>query len=65
MKMPTDTELIDWLEKQNNKCKYTGTCMFRWSGTGRGWRLHETTKGAAGSAYSVRDAIRTAMEDEK
>ncbi len=56
----TDTELLDWLEAQNKKAKYSGRCVFRWSGEGRGWRLHET-KLEYGSA-SVRQAIINAIE---
>jgi len=61
--MPTDKQMLDWLEEQNNKCTYTGTCIFRWSRTGRGWRLHETSEDD--SQYSVRDAICDAMENDE
>lgn len=55
----TDKERIDWLEKQNDNSRYTGRCVFRWSLTGRGWRLHETTR----EGYtSVREAIDAAKE---
>ena len=60
MGRPTDTEMLDWLEQQNAKAQYTGTCIFRWSVRGRGWRLHETIEN--GSHASVRDAIRHAMD---
>jgi len=59
----TDTKLLDWLEKQNAKSRYTGRCVFRMSTTGRGWRLHETSLPDA--VPSVRQAIRNAMRDEK
>jgi hypothetical protein len=58
----TDTELIDFLERQNKKNRYTGFCMFRISTTNRGWRLHETE--AAGSKSNVRSAIIDAIEKE-
>jgi len=57
----TDHELINWLEEQNAKALYTGKCVFRWSDTGRGWRLHETSN----EGYStVREAIKAAMESK-
>ena len=56
--MPSDTEMIDWLEAQNAKAKYTGRCLFRWSTCGRGWRLHESNREGF---QSVRQAIRWAM----
>lgn len=56
---PTDAEMLDWLEAQNAKAEYTGRCMFRWSETGRGWRLHEAPAG--GAFASVREAIADAM----
>lgn len=59
----TDTELLDWLEKQNKKSAYTGLCIFRWSTTGRGWRLHETS--ASGASTSVRHSIMLAMERQE
>ena len=57
--MRNDKELLDWLEEQNTKKIYTGKCIFRWSSTGRGWRLHETSEGGVDS---VRDAINAAIE---
>lgn len=56
----TDTELLDWLDKQTGK--YTGKVLFRWSTTGRGWRLHETSQ--EGAVSTVRDAIVDAMKKE-
>ena len=53
--MPTDTELLDFLEELNREKNYTGRCILRMSGTGRGWRLHETTLEDA--SETVRDAI--------
>jgi len=67
--MPTDTEMLDWLQRQ--RCPYrcdTGPgvgVIFRWSETGRGWRLHETalTQEAidAGARKDVRESIQIAM----
>lgn len=57
--MPNDTELLDWLQKQNDKARYTGKCVFRWSSSGRGWRMHETS--GQGAVKSVREAIAEAM----
>ena len=59
----TDTDLINWLEKQNDKRAYSGRCIFRWSGTSRGWRLYETE--IPGAKDTVRAAIVAAMEKEK
>jgi len=58
-----DTELLDWLERQNRKRSYTGQCVFRWSTTGRGWRLHETSESDA--LPTVRATIVAAMEEER
>lgn len=59
----TDKEMLDWLDKQNAKSKYTGVCQFRWSSTGRGWRLHETSD-MKNSFLFVRNAIEDAMVEE-
>jgi len=61
--MPSDTELLDWLQCQNARHEYTGRCIFRDSTTGRGWRLHETSQ--EGSFETVRAAIACAMVAEK
>ena len=58
----TDTEILDWLQAQNDKAKYTGGCLFRWSEIGRGWRLHETSQ--EGAVLNVREAIEVAMVKE-
>lgn len=61
-RLKKDEAMLDWLERQNAKGNYTGRCVFRWSTTGRGWRLHESS---AEHGYStVREAIRAAMENE-
>lgn len=57
--MPTDAELLDFLESENAKARYTGRCMFRLSSTGRGWRLHETSD--SNSKQSVREVIADAL----
>jgi len=58
----TDKEMLDWLEKKNQEARYTGLCKFRYSTTGRGWRLHETSQ--HDSFPSVREAIQNAMRLE-
>lgn len=58
-KLPTDTEMLDWLDEQTKKHRYTGRVLFRWSFTGRGWRLHETSM--EGAVPDVREAIANAM----
>jgi hypothetical protein len=57
--MNNDTERLDWLEAQNAKKNYTGRCNFRWSTTGRGWRLLETSGGPRmePTFATVREAI--------
>lgn len=55
----TDTELISFLEEENDKCRHTGNCIFRLSGTRRGWRLHETSKPQG--CPTVREAITQAV----
>jgi len=53
--MLTDKQRLDWLQNQLDKQSYTGKCVFRWSRTGRGFRLHETS--FPGATSSVRQAI--------
>lgn len=56
----SDTELLDFLEELNRQARYTGKCILRMSGTGRGWRLHETSQLDEGEnpvSNTVRDAI--------
>ncbi len=62
-----DAKRLSWLQEQLDKKSYTGKCVFRWSTTGRGWRLHETSD-KEGHRFgfipnsSVREAIDQAME---
>jgi len=65
--MNNDTEILDWLETQNSKKSYTGRCNFRWSVTGRGWRLLETSSGPRmePTFATVREAIDYAMVQEQ
>lgn len=73
MKMPkkiTDKQRLDWLEAQNAKAKGGGKCLFRWSSSGRGWRLHEASLNESfyfGITLSntVRDAIDKAIKEVK
>ena len=44
MKEYTDTELLDYLQYLTSQKKYTGRVVLRNSMTGRGWRLHETSR---------------------
>lgn len=65
-----DAERLSWLQKQLEKASYTGLCVFRWSTSGRGWRLHETSEEALDSfgfapTNSVREAIDQAIERER
>lgn len=43
--------------------KYSGRVICRWSTTGRGWRLHESTQD--GSVLNVREAIDTFLSTAK
>lgn len=59
--MYSDKFLLDWLDAKSGV--YTGKVLFRESETGRGWRLHETSR--PGAKTSVREAIIAAIEAEK
>jgi hypothetical protein len=70
VKTPTDKELLDWLDAQCKKQvspvgRFTRPILgviFRWSTTGRGWRLHECTgEWGINPAPNVREAIAAAM----
>ena len=58
----TDTELLDYLQVVTNKAKYTGKVICRKSTTGRGWRLHESSRKSATS--DVRQAITNFIVEE-
>lgn len=51
----TDTELLDFLQQETDKEDYTGKVVCRFSTTGRGWRLHESSH--RGATRDVRQAI--------
>jgi hypothetical protein len=55
--MMDDTQRLDWLEKQ--AVGYGNGWIVRMSFSGRGMRLHETSR--AGAAKTPRDAIDMAM----
>lgn len=55
--MPTDTEMIDWLESR--RTDYGKGIIFRYSPTGRGWWFHETD--LCDAQPNVRRAIAAAM----
>ena len=60
--MPSDTEMLDFLQK--NTKGYGVGWICRDSYTGRGLRLHETEIGAdKGTRSTVREAIAKAMEN--
>ena len=63
--MASDKELLDFLEELNKKKHYTGKCILRMSGTGRGWRLHETESDHDGVSDTVREAISKFIKLEK
>jgi hypothetical protein len=59
IKMPSDTEMLDWLQK--NAKGYGLGWICRNSHIGRGLRLHETSQSDA--QPTVREAIRAFMEE--
>jgi len=59
--MTTDTDRINFLQRITDEKRYTGKVLMRYSITGRGWRLHETSMEYA--SKSVRDAIDNAMKE--
>ena len=59
--MPTDKERLDYLQTLNDRRVYTGKVVCRESTTGRGWRLHETSR--LEGLESVRAAIDVAMAE--
>ena len=59
----TDKQLLDFLQKKNSERMYTGNCVFRISDTGRGWRLHESSRKKG--RESVREAIADGIDKEK
>lgn len=63
VQLSSDTDLLNWLQLKLDQQTYTGKCIFRWSTTGRGWRLHETSDKNA--SKSVRTAIQEAIIDEE
>ncbi len=56
--MITDKERLDFL--QSHLGEYSGQVICRKSGTGRGWRLHETLQ--PGAVKDVRQAIDEFMQ---
>lgn len=58
--MTTDKDRLDFLQALNDTSSYTGHAICRWSNTGRGWRLHETSEGGY---KSVREAIDALMQE--
>lgn len=62
MKKFTDTELLDYLQQKTDECNYTGKVICRWSITGRGWRLHETSGYKQIANTDVRQAITDFIE---
>jgi len=65
--LENDHKRMEWLETQNAKKSYTGRCNFRWSVTGRGWRLLETSGGPRmePTFATVREAIDYSMRQQE
>lgn len=59
----SDTELLDYLQKLTDNSTYTGKVICRWSATGRGWRLHESS--IREGVSDVREAIANMLEADK
>jgi len=58
LKKVSDTDLINWLQKQTTG--YGKGWICRMSTTGRGWRLHETSQ--EGASSTIREAIKEAIK---
>ena len=58
----TDTDRIEYLEALLGQGRYSGMAMLRWSGSGRGFRLHETSALQEGVQPTVREAIDAAID---
>lgn len=56
----TDTELLNVLQKLNDRAEYTGLCILRISMNGHGWRLHETLQE---EYVDPQKSVRQAIED--
>lgn len=52
---PTDTERLDLLDRLTKEGAYGTGVILRRSTTGRGWRLHQTSR--EGASPTVREAI--------
>jgi hypothetical protein len=61
--MPSDTEMLDFLQELTDRKQYTGRVLLREADTGRGWRLHETSR--EGSFETVRAAIASFMHEAR
>ena len=59
----TDTDRINFIQKKLDESKYTGAIVLRDSDTGRGIRLHETSRSIG--CKSVRQAIDKYMEENQ
>lgn len=59
----TDKQMLDFLQGLTDYARYTGKAILRYSATGRGWRLHETSKDAG--VKDVREAIVNYMIDNE
>ena len=60
IKVITDTERLDFLQKLTDEGRYTKRAIMRMSSTGRGWRLHESELDDAGN--NVRETIDAFMK---
>jgi len=58
----TDADLLDWLQDQLDKKKFTGKCAFRWSELGTGFELCETSHENAVEDVRVAIAIAKATK---
>ena len=61
MREYTDKELLDFLQTELERGRYTGRCILRLSTNGRGWRLNETSWD--GAVTDVRKAIARGMDE--
>ena len=61
--IPTDKELLDFLQSLTDEHMYSGRVVCRMSTTRRGWRLHETSR--KNGVPNVREAIAHFVAERK
>ena len=64
--LEADRKRIEFLERLLAEGRWTGRAMLRWSGTGRGFRLHETSRPRAHRTVraAIDDAIKNGVRED-